>query len=114
MVRDAWRRRDVHTPAGRLVDDLRALILEAVGETIGDDDVCCLVSGGLDSSAVYCAALALGHRPHTVTGYYNHDGFDERDYARRVVTWPADFVEITPRHFSLHFDEFARLMEHPY
>lgn len=96
------------------MDELRALIMKAVGEAAGDDPFAVSLSGGLDSSTVYCAARALGYRPLAFHGYYDQDGFDERKWAHITAGYAISTCLITPFDFVNNFDEFAKLMQQPY
>ena len=94
------------------MSELLGLLRRAVAARMSDGAVVVL-SGGLDSSAV--AMLAPG--APCFTGYYDERGFDERHYARLVIEGsPREWhqVQITPRMFVQHFDEFAAAVEPPY
>jgi asparagine synthetase B (glutamine-hydrolysing) len=88
------------------VADLVELLRSAVDAAV-DGDTGAVLSGGLDSSTVVC----LAPRPlHLFTGYYDEEGFDEREYAALAARqnggrWHQ--VRITPRDFTEHFDGCA-------
>jgi asparagine synthetase B (glutamine-hydrolysing) len=89
------------------------LITQAVKDSLSDD---CgfLLSGGLDSSTVVCAARSLGHEITTFTGYYNEYGFSERPYAGIAAGHDHHEILITPDDFIMYFDEMKSHIRPPY
>ena len=79
-----------------LVDLIRSAIEDRLSGNVG-----IVLSGGLDSSTVAC--LAPQSLP-TFTGYYDEEGFDEREYARLVAHAEHHEILITPEDFVEHFD----------
>jgi asparagine synthase (glutamine-hydrolysing) len=77
-------------PEGELVEELHALLSQAVRRRmIADVPLGFFLSGGLDSSAVLAAAAT--HRdPHELRSFtigFHEPSFDESMYARRVAEW---------------------------
>lgn len=92
------------------------LIVSAVEEAIDGktDDTGFVVSGGLDSSTVACAADALGYKLPLFTGFYTEPGFSEVEYARLVPGGFHHFIEIRPYDFVEHFDACAAALRPPW
>src|SRR5262245_51463286 len=95
---------------------LIGLIEKVVGEMFEQAEaigpVGCVLSGGLDSSTI---ATLLGPVP-VFTGYYDLEGYDERQYARLVNfgTSVHHEVLITPEDFVENFDAMAAAVKPPY
>lgn len=93
---------------------LIGLLSKVVGEVYEQAEavgpVGCVLSGGLDSSTV---AKLAGDLP-VFTGYYAEKGFDERHYARMVVSSDRHEILITPDDFVEHFDDMVRAIKPPY
>jgi asparagine synthase (glutamine-hydrolysing) len=80
----SWRSR----PEGELVEELRALLLQAVSRRlISDAPLGFFLSGGVDSSAVLAAArrLSPGEELKAYTLGFNEPSFDESAHARQVA-----------------------------
>jgi asparagine synthase (glutamine-hydrolysing) len=77
-----------HDPPEDAVAAVRATFLDAVRlELRSDVPVGTALSGGIDSSAIAVAVAHHGHeRKKTVSAYFADSGFDERPYARAVVS----------------------------
>ncbi len=59
-------------------------------------------------------ALLLNDEIPTFTGYYEGDGFDEREYARLVAGKNHHEILITPRDFINNFDDMVPHLREPY
>jgi asparagine synthase (glutamine-hydrolysing) len=77
---------DARTPSA---DEVRGWIDESVAShLIADVPIAVLLSGGLDSSAVFSSMVAAGTQPHAFTARYHGsgaEGADETDLARALV-----------------------------
>jgi asparagine synthetase B (glutamine-hydrolysing) len=94
------------------VSELRGLIREAVHAALPAAAVGALVSGGIDSAAVY--ALADDPAIPCFTGYYEHDGFYELGYAGLVAGREWHRVKITPDDFVSLWDEAIECFRPPW
>jgi asparagine synthase (glutamine-hydrolysing) len=88
-----------HAPAGELLDELEALLLDSVRrQLVADVPVGILLSGGVDSSLVTAMAARVSSGPvRTFTiSFPGHRSYDESPYARLVA-----------RHFQTEHTELA-------
>jgi asparagine synthetase B (glutamine-hydrolysing) len=95
---------------------LSDLIHSAVDDAIDgfEETTGIVVSGGLDSSTVACAAMESGYELPLFTGFYNEDGFSEVQYAVMVSGGLHHLIEITPLDFVENFDACAAALRPPY
>ncbi len=124
-----WRLEHRKRPAGDPVDAVRELFLDSIRLHLRSDvPVGTALSGGLDSSAVACAADSflradaedarpLGERQRTFTVYFEDEGFDERPYAEAVVAATiaeGHWVTFTGRELVECLPEIVRAQEEPF
>src|SRR5262245_1284263 len=93
---------------------LLGLLDKVVGEMYGKASalypVGCVLSGGLDSSTV---ASLMGPVP-VFTGYYDLEGYDERQYSRLIDASEHHEILIQPEDFVENFDAMAAAVKPPY
>lgn len=97
------------------MSELRDLIEQAVQDSLDrETNIGVVVSGGLDSSTVACAARQYQPSIPTFTGYYEGAGFDERQYASLVGGPNWHQILITPQDFIDCFDDMVPYLEEPF
>jgi asparagine synthetase B (glutamine-hydrolysing) len=93
-------------------NSLRTLAATAVEQALRTDrNVGMSLSGGIDSSSVY---VLSGRTIPCFTGYYEGEGYDEREYARLVAGPEHHEILITPDDFVTHFDAMIRAARPPF
>lgn len=106
-------------PLGQSVEEFRALFQDAIGLQMRSDVMvgCCL-SGGLDSTAVVCAAARQSpHRMRTFTARYRDRSMDEWNYVQAVAARvPIDTVAAwaEPHDFWRELPDVLRAQEEPF
>lgn len=105
----------------QIVEAVRSAICDAVERwSIADVPVGCLLSGGLDSSAIVSLLARNGHKPKTFTVGFGGAGeaaWDELQLARQVATkWGTEHCEIILDPASLLDDlvDMAWYLDEPY
>lgn len=120
-----WQRFMAKTPEAALSDGLHlpAQVLETIEQSVqahlmSDVPLGSYLSGGIDSSLVTMLASRSVSGLVGFTGYFQtkEDWYDERPLSRLVAqkaNIPLVEVEITPQHFSAHFDQLISVLEEP-